>query len=441
MTAPAPNIAVRLVQVSKQYRLYASPGDRLKEALHPLRRKRHSVHHALQALDLEVAAGQTLGILGRNGAGKSTLLKLITGVLTPTSGTVETRGRIASLLELGAGFNPELTGRENIAFAGAIMGYTASEVQAREAEIIAFAEIGEYIDQPVRTYSSGMYARLAFAVATCVDPDIFIVDEALAVGDAAFVHRCMLRFHDMQKAGKTILLVTHDATMVKQLCHRALWLEDGKAVMCGDPMDVSDAYLRKIHMQQDIPLDTSRAAADKKSSPARGRPDSAETDIPNCDKRIGNQDCTILGIGLYNQHGEPARDYHPGDSMLVRVSFRSNVHSASRRFIAGFVLHNQRGQDIASSNSQIAKADFPAVNKGDVITVAFEMSTPQFQRGNYSITVSISQADDSAGGFVTMDKIYNALHFAIHTPENFHTPLLVSGKYSFRMESESEQSQ
>jgi ABC-type polysaccharide/polyol phosphate transport system ATPase subunit len=244
----APAIQVR--GLSKKYRLFASPAERLKEALHPFRKRYHREFWALRDIDLTVEPGQTMGIIGRNGSGKSTLLQIICGVLQPTAGQVQVNGRVSALLELGAGFNPDFTGRENVYLNGAIMGYTREEMRDRMPLIEEFAGIGEFIDQPVKTYSSGMFVRLAFAAAINVDPDILVVDEALAVGDVSFQHKCYEQLHSLRDDGVTILFVTHDTRLVTQHCEMALLLSEGRMVATGNPDDVVHTYLDTLRISE-----------------------------------------------------------------------------------------------------------------------------------------------------------------------------------------------
>jgi ABC-type polysaccharide/polyol phosphate transport system ATPase subunit len=235
--------------ISKSYQLYQSPIGRLKEALHPFRKKYHSTFTALEDVSFDMRKGETIGIIGRNGAGKSTLLKILSGVLQPTSGEYFIKGRIASLLELGTGFNPELTGRANIFFNGMIVGLTRENLQQKLEDIIAFADIGEFIDRPVKLYSSGMLARLAFAVASHIEPEILIIDEALAVGDMAFQKKCFRRFREIRDSGATILFVSHDPYQIKGYCHRALYLKNGRCIAFGQSAEVVDAYIHDQEMQ------------------------------------------------------------------------------------------------------------------------------------------------------------------------------------------------
>ncbi len=238
--------AITINNLSKVYKLYDSPRDRFKEALNPLRKSYHRDFHALRDVSFSVNRGEVVGIIGRNGSGKSTLLKVITNVLVPTSGTVATNGRISALLELGGGFNPTLSGLENVYFSGMLLGYDKAMMDARLDSILAFADIGDFIHQPVRSYSSGMFVRLAFAVATCVDPDILIIDEALSVGDEAFQRKCFARIDDFRESGKTILFVSHSAHQIIQLCQKVHLFDAGELLLSGPPKPVVARYQKLI---------------------------------------------------------------------------------------------------------------------------------------------------------------------------------------------------
>jgi len=237
------SVAVSVQNVSKKFRLFNSPKERLLEVLHPFNKKYHREFWALTDIIFEVAKGTTVGIIGRNGSGKSTLLQIICSVLRPTSGMVKTDGRISALLELGAGFNPEFTGRDNVLMNGALMGFSTEEMKQRLPVIEAFADIGEFIDQPVKIYSSGMFVRLAFAAAINVEPDILVVDEVLAVGDAKFQHKCFQKFLEFQREGKTIILVTHNTDAIARHCDYAILLEGGEVIEMGEPKSITNYYL------------------------------------------------------------------------------------------------------------------------------------------------------------------------------------------------------
>ncbi len=246
-TVPRSNMAIRIDSVSKSYRMYPSSSERLKELLHPFGKKFHKEYWALKNVSFEVQKGECVGLVGRNGSGKSTLLQIICGMLQPTAGTAEVDGRISAMLELGAGFNHEFTGRENVYMNGALMGYTKEEMDGRFQAIADFADIGDFIEQPVKTYSSGMYVRLAFACAVNVDPDILIVDEALSVGDEAFQRKCFSRITDFQKQGKTILFVSHSASIIVELCDKALLIDQGELLLTGSPKPVVTRYQKLIY--------------------------------------------------------------------------------------------------------------------------------------------------------------------------------------------------
>lgn len=245
------DIAIRVENLSKVYKLYDSPQDRLKESLHPRRKKYHRDFYALNEVSFEIKKGETAGIIGRNGCGKSTLLKIISGVLTPTSGTVTVQGKISALLELGAGFNPELSGIENVYFNGTLLGYSREEMHEKLDDILSFADIGQFVYQPVKSYSSGMFIRLAFAVAINVDPDILIVDEALSVGDEAFQRKCFSRILSFQNSGKTILFVSHGASTIIELCDKALLFDCGGLLLEGAPKPIVTRYQKLIFAPPD----------------------------------------------------------------------------------------------------------------------------------------------------------------------------------------------
>lgn len=237
------NVAVQTQKLAKIYKLYDKPIDRLKESLNPLKKVYHKEFFALDDINITIDQGECIGLIGRNGSGKSTLLKIITGVLTPSSGTVTVNGKVSALLELGAGFNPEYTGIENIYLNGTMMGYTRQQMTEKLDEILNFADIGDFVNQPVKSYSSGMFVRLAFAVAVNVDPDILIVDEALAVGDVRFQIKCIDKFNEFKKRGKTILFVSHDINSIKKFCTKTIWLNRGKIEAIGDTDYITDEYL------------------------------------------------------------------------------------------------------------------------------------------------------------------------------------------------------
>jgi len=278
-----PEAAISVQNLTKTYKLYPSPKDRFKESFHPLRKKFHDDFYALCNVNFEIKKGETVGILGRNGSGKSTLLKLVTGIMTPSSGSIAVNGRVSALLELGAGFNPEMSGIENIYFNGTLMGYSREEMDAKMDDVLSFADIGPFINQPVKTYSSGMFVRVAFALAISVDPEILIIDEALSVGDEAFQRKCFSRIQTIKEKGGTILFVSHSTSTIVELCNRAILLDKGELLLSGTPKLVVSRYQRLIsapvnkvgRIKEEI-----RASADAMNQPTAGEEAAPLSNVP-----------------------------------------------------------------------------------------------------------------------------------------------------------------
>src|SRR5690349_15088528 len=326
--------AIRVESVSKQYRIYNRPVDRLKESLTRGRWKTHREFWALNNISFEIEAGTTTGIIGPNGSGKSTLLQIITGTLEPTHGAVWHEGRIAALLELGAGFNPEFTGIENIFMNSALMGLSKSETERLLPEITSFAEIGDFIDQPIKTYSSGMYVRLAFATAIASSPQILIVDEALSVGDAVFQHRCTRRIKEMQENGTTILFVSHDPGAIRALCSRAILLNNGQMVADGAPADVLDRY-QKLIMDREAAYAEGQLAIRGEKAPA----EVPETATPQFTYRHGNGNAEIVRVDLLNGARHAVKLVETGEPVHVRV--RAVFHEDIDDPVYGFIIRNK----------------------------------------------------------------------------------------------------
>lgn len=416
-------IAIKVQNISKCYQIYEKPHDRLKQFLYT--RLQHLIGRqpkryyrefwALKDVSFEVKRGETIGIVGCNGSGKSTLLQVICGILNPTGGVVETHGRLAALLELGSGFNPEFSGRENVFLNASILGLSKKEIEDKFDDIAAFADIGEFIDQPVKTYSSGMFVRLAFAIQANVDPDIFIVDEALAVGDTYFVHRCMHRFHEMQRKGKTIILVTHDATAVRQLCDRAIWVDGGIVVAMGDKSEIIDSYLSHLFLKGQDSHDVSPVflkdvskvkenIAVLKSKPTCPH----ETEIPNVDKRLGNRLCEIVGIGVYDMLGTPLKSTRNDTDIVLRASIKNNHSDKRLKMGVGYTFRNARGVDISSSDTVVTNTDIGYCVPGEIMTVSMVIGIPCLHPGSYTIIPSTGYID-KYGISVETDKIVNAV--------------------------------
>lgn len=403
------DIAIRVENLSKIYKLYDKPIDRMKESLHPLKKKYHKDFYALDDVSFEVKKGETVGIIGKNGAGKSTLLKIITGVLTPTSGEVQVNGRISSLLELGAGFNPEYTGIENIFFQGTLIGYSEDEMQARLDDITSFADIGDFIHQPVKMYSSGMFARLAFAVAINVDPDILIVDEALSVGDMRFQAKCFRKFKDFQDDNKTILFVTHDTGAIINYCSKAFWIHSGKKHEEGTPNYICKRYASFMAYDQ---------VTKKKLIPQNETKNNKQADIKwistsglDC---FGEGGARITHVCLIEYGSINKETFSGGEKVFLKLKIHSI--SAIKNLIVGFIAYDYLGNSIFGSNTHVHecvncnKIHFMD-NKEYIVTFSFLL--PHLKNGEYSISPAI--AEGTQDDHIQHHWVHNALKFKIHS--------------------------
>jgi ABC-type polysaccharide/polyol phosphate transport system ATPase subunit len=341
-----------------------------------------------------VARGEAFGIVGANGSGKSTLLKILAGALSPTSGAIRVHGRLSALLELGAGFAPDFTGRENVYLNASLLGLDRPETDERLPAIESFASIGEFIDQPIRTYSTGMILRLAFAVVAHVDPDVLIVDEALAVGDIAFRQRCMRRIHELRARGTTILFVSHDAMDVKALCDRCLWLENGRTRAIGDADEVVASYLEvALH------------------GPASVAPASAAPGAQLAKRRFGNQAAEVISFDLLDSAGEPLRILAGGESVAVRVGVRANVPVESPIF--GFLVRNTKGETIFGSNTSRENYPVRPLAPADESFAEFHWIAPQLAEGAYYISVGV--AEGHTDDFEMRDYIEDAIEIQVRS--------------------------
>jgi ABC-type polysaccharide/polyol phosphate transport system ATPase subunit len=382
--------------------MYRKPGDRLKELASFNRLKRHRDFWALHDATFEIRRGETFCIIGENGCGKSTLLQIVAGILEPTSGTVKVHGRVSALLELGAGFNPEFSGHDNVYLNGSILGLSTRQIDERYAEIEAFAEIGEFIRQPVKTYSSGMVVRLAFAVAIHVDPEILLVDEALAVGDIYFRQRCLRKVHELRARGVTILFVTHAVGEVKEIGDRAMWLEHGRIAEIGDPGAVVSHYLAAM-TEKDTSYRHSGAPAAPPAAVASA-PEIVET-IPNIDHRFGDGRAEIIGIAVLDERGRPLELLEPSSRIVVRISARAK--EAVSMPMIGFMLRNQLGMDFAGTNTAREGTPMPPLRAGDTVTVDFHLDLPELYPAAFSFSPAI--ADGPLTGYAMCDWIDNAI--------------------------------
>src|SRR5205823_2574959 len=360
---------------------------------------------ALHDVSFEVKRGETFCIVGENGSGKSTLLQMVAGILQPTSGTVTIGGRVSALLELGAGFNPEFSGRDNVYLNGAILGLTTRQIDERYKEIAAFAEIGDFIDQPVKTYSSGMVVRLAFAVAINVDPEVLLVDEALAVGDIYFRQRCMRKVHELRSRGITILFVSHAVSDVKAIGDRVLWLDRGRLVDIGEPDRVVSGYLAAMTEKDSTYLLLKSATPDKaRHTGPVCAPEIVET-IPNIDHRFGDGRAAVIGIAVLDEHGRALHMLDPSSRILVRISVRASQPVALP--IVGFMLRNQLGMDFSGTNTAREGHELAPMQAGDVFTVDFYLHLPELYPASFSFSPAI--ADGALTGYRMCDWIDNAI--------------------------------
>lgn len=399
--------AVHVRDVSKSYPIYARPSDRLKELLTWNRRSCHRDFWALREVSLEIAKGSTFGLVGENGSGKSTLLQLIAGILKPTLGSLDVEGRVSALLELGSGFNGEFSGRENVFLNGAILGLSNKEIERLYPAIEGFAEIGDFINQPVKTYSSGMMVRLAFAVAINLDPDILLVDEALAVGDIYFRQRCMRKIHELHRRGVTIIFVSHSAVDIKSLAQEVAWLEHGRVVERGDPDRVVAKYLAAMVSKDEHYRKEQAAAGDSKRQPlsaAVSAPEVVER-IPNVDFRYGNRDAELIGIAVLNEDGEELALLPQASNIIVRISLRANAEVGMP--IVGFLIRNHLGIELAGTNTALEEVELPSFSPGDVYTIDFHLKLPELYPAHFSFTPAI--ANGTLEAFEVCDWVDNAI--------------------------------
>ena len=372
--------AIKVTQVSKIYKLYDSPSARLRDALGLSRGKNCREHQALQGVDLEVKKGETIGIIGTNGSGKSTLLKIITGVIAPTSGEVEVAGRISALLELGAGFNQEYTGIENVYLQGTMMGFSREEIAAKMEDILDFADIGEFVNQPVKTYSSGMFVRLAFAVAINIEPEILIVDEALSVGDVFFQAKCYRKFEEFKELGKTILFVSHDLSSITKYCDRAILLNRGVKVLEGTPKEAVDQYKMALVEQKE---------AERLQNTALWKPsDSGEKwreriSINPETLEYGDKQAEIIDFAIVDETGKLSNVIEKGTQFTIKMKVL--FHEDVTEPIFAFTLKNLMGIELTGTNTMLEKEMLEPVKAGGVRTVSFTQKMT-LQGGEYLLS-------------------------------------------------------
>lgn len=406
---------IEVHDLNKVYRLYSQPSDRFKEVVSMRHKSYHSDKHVLENINFEVKKGETVGIIGTNGSGKSTLLKIITGVLSPTSGTLEVGGKVSALLELGAGFNPEYTGIENIYLNGRMMNFTKSEMDKRVESIIDFADIGEYIYQPVKTYSSGMFARLAFAVAINVEPEILIVDEALSVGDIFFQNKCFKKFEELRKKGITILFVSHDLESVKAMTSRVLWIEQGKQMMFGEKLEVCNQYAKSILYKNNAI--SSQGTVDEKNqySKKKFELDKYPAILPNNSNML-HENVSILSCFFEDMQGNVVYEVIGGEKYKLVIIFHTK--ETIDNCITGYVLQTKKGVALLNSNTLVCggKRNFTA-EANSYLRVEFEFNFPMLYSDEYIVDCAV------ANGKTTMDNImytwcYGATRVMVHNEDD-----------------------
>ncbi len=373
--------------------LYRRPSDRLRDFLPFVGKSRRTDFWALHNVSFEVDRGEVLSLIGPNGSGKSTLLQIVSGILQPTSGRVLKQGRVAALLELGAGFNPEFTGRDNVFLSGEIMGLSRLEVAGAFSRIEEFAGIGSFIDRPVKEYSSGMYVRLAFSTAIHVEPDILIVDEALAVGDAMFANRCVQKFEELKARGVTVLFVSHDLGLVKRLSNRAIFMLNGRIAAEGDVNDVVNRYVGFV-------LERENASPDRESE---------SKDSLTSSFRHGDGASRILSVDLLNSAGESRRAFLSGERITIRLS--AIFTQAVANPIAGILIRNRLGVEVFGTNTRVEHIPLGDFREGEILDVDFEMEC-NLSRQEYTITVATQYPDGSS-----QDWLDDTLQFTVVEPK------------------------
>lgn len=397
------NNSIIIKDLSKVYHLYDKPTDMVKEAIHPFRKTYHHDFVATKTMNLEIFRGETVGIIGKNGAGKSTLLKMITGVLTPTKGSIEIHGKIASLLELGAGFNPEMTGMENIYLNGTIMGFSKEEMDTKIEAILNFADIGEFIYQPVKMYSSGMFARLAFSVSINVDPDILIVDEALSVGDMAFQMKCFKKFQEFQEKGKTILFVTHSLDTVIRYCTRGIIIDQGEIVYDGMPKTAVDNFKKVLsgNFYNKDEQDT-QALVEENIKLKDTFQQHHEMDV------YGNGKAEIIDYAILDTMEKPSVvvDYNSEFFIILKVKFYTQITNP----IFAFTIKDHKGLEITGTNTLMKHFTVEETAENQVLTIKFKQNA-NLQMGKYALSLGCVTINHD--GVEVLNRIYDAILFEV----------------------------
>ena len=388
------SIAIRIENLTKTYKLYDKHADRVKETFHPFRKKYHHPFNALKNITFDVNKGEAFGIIGRNGSGKSTLLQIVCGILKQTSGTVETNGRISALLELGAGFNPEFTGRDNVYINGNILGFKDEEIDTRFDQIVNFADIGEFIDQPVKAYSSGMVVRLAFAVQACVDPDILVVDEALSVGDIFFQQKCFARMREIISKGTTCLFVSHDTTAIQNLCQRAIILNSGEVTFIGDATEAASRYYStvgtRVSRQTDNLEDVVRLS--NQENHLMDESDIISNNIISVGTpRHGAGGLEILAARITNVHEQDTMQIDMLQKMIIHMLVRANEDVTEPS--AGIHLYDRFGNIVFATGTRQLSEVLPNLASGDKLVIRIELKL-NVQPGEYTFSLGVAEPSE-----------------------------------------------
>lgn len=404
------DIAIKVEQLSKMYKLYDKPMDRLKESLGLTKKVLYHEHYALDNISFEIRKGETVGIIGTNGSGKSTILKIITGVLNPTKGNVQVNGRISALLELGAGFNQEYTGMQNIYLNGTMMGFTKEEINQKVESIVDFADIGEFINQPVKTYSSGMFVRLAFAVAINIEPEILIVDEALSVGDVFFQAKCYKKFEEFKKIGKTILLVSHDLSSISKYCDRVVLLNNGSKLSEGNPKEVIDMYKKVLVNQLDDDANQKHILHERINKEKQWK--GSMIINPNI-LEYGNKLAEIIDFCVVDNTGMITNNITKGTIFMIKmkVSFINRIQDP----IFAFTIKDLKGTEITGTNTMIEKADISIVEQGDVKEISFTQKM-NLQGGEYLLSLGCTGYKDA--DFTVYHRLYDVCNITVISYKN-----------------------
>jgi len=406
-------IAIAVDHISKVYKLYDKPMDRMVEALGLTKKKKYREHFALSDVSFQVKKGECVGIIGTNGSGKSTILKIITGVLNPTGGTLTVNGRIQALLELGAGFNMEYTGIENIYLNGTMNGFTEQEIESRMQDILDFADIGDYVKQPVKTYSSGMFVRLAFSVAINIDPEILIVDEALSVGDVFFQAKCYHKFEEFKKMGKTIIFVSHDLSSVSKYCDRVVLLNQGVKLGEGSPKEMIDDYKRVLVGQYELPESKSESSLlNDEQIQVAVQKKAAKQDTSKL-LEYGTKEAVIEQFYMTDDRGAESKSIIKGSEFTIHMKVRFMADLPAPIF--AFSIKTVKGTEITGTNTMFEKAFLEPVKAGAVKNITFTQKM-SLQGGEYLLSFGVTGYDGN--DFQVYHRLYDALDLTVISDKN-----------------------